>query len=437
LPISIVVVWILGFGASALAWTRPEDTAQQIAKGLKVDSIPIALGLAATGLLAWTAGYLFLRLRLLQLALDTLRGWSLKRGNHASTRYSFKRISAIFCAGLAARLALLGIGRYSYITEDLQGSITESSPLASVLGLVALLAPIALIIAAFATLCEPNRRRWILVIVILCVEVMFGLLSGYRSAVLLRFLSVAILYVLARGRIPLVAVVLTVLAVGFLSPFTSAYRDEVRTIEGTQVTATEAIALVPRIAQSTAADLSFRSLVTAPSDFLTQRLRFIDEVAIVVQKTPNEIPYVSVSDSILEAGSVLIPRIVWKDKPVFNTGLDYARTYWNQPEFIVSSQSPSIVGEGYLRGGLIAMVLILGLLGGATAALNRALSPRRYLAAAPLFVVAWIQLTNFEGSLILIVAGLTQGLLAMAAVMRWTNTASDRSESAYSSESAH
>lgn len=85
---------------------------------------------------------------------------------------------------------------------------------------------------------------------------------------------------------------------------------------------------------------------------------------IIMQKTPSLIPYQGI-ERFLAIPAYVIPRALWRDKPVLSRGNWFAIVYLNQPDFLKSSAAITIFGEGYMYAGWIGMMLaclILGLL---------------------------------------------------------------------------
>lgn len=424
LPFSFIGLWVVGYGLSSLAWRDPSaELLAQNSAHLRHGSVPFGLAMATVGLLAWTAGYGVVNLRLVRAAVSTLRRWSTSGvGGSGLVGYSLGRIVGVYAVGLGARLVLLALGRYSYITADLQGAITQSSPIAALLGHVEFLTTVGLLLLAYAAFQSGSATAKSLLAATLILEIPFGLLSGMRSFILLRLLGVAITYVLVRRRVPALASILLLCVLAVLSPFTEVYRGEVRGVSRTTLGATGAAELIPTLLASTVSQLSPGDVVSGPSDFLTSRLRFVDELAIVGQRTPSDIAYIPASETLLEATTVLIPRALWADKPVYTVGLQYARDFWNQPESIISSRSPTFPGDAYYRGGWVGLVALMALVGGLMAAVSTSLSPRLHPPAVPLFVVAWTALMSIEGSLSLLGAGLVQSLLIAAVAIRWASS---------------
>lgn len=419
IPAGVIIIWTVGYGVASISWRYPDDLRNVTARGLQVEHVPTALALAAIGLLAWQVGYLAFHFRWIEMLISGLTGWATDNVSPARSEYKLVRVCVIYLAGVASRLGLIALDRFAFLTSDLQAAVSTSSPINSVLSGLAYLATVGFFMLAYRSFKYPSRLQTCLLTAFTIVEMSFGLLSGLRSEVILRFVALGLIYFIVRGRIPLRIVVIAVLSVIVLTPFIDTYRTEVRENNDTKLTTNQAMQIIPETLATTVSEIEPTDLIGAPNDFITQRLRFIDEIAIVVQRTPDEFPYIDATDSLVEAAGVFVPRVVWADKPIYTIGLQYARDYWNQPEASISSRSPGFLGESYLRGGWVGVLALMPLLGGAMAATNRALSTRRNMSVTPMFVAAWIAFTNVETSLILLFAGLAQSLLLVAVCLRW------------------
>jgi hypothetical protein len=317
-------------------------------------------------------------------------------------------------------MVLLATGRYSYITTDLQGAVSTSSPVNAVASLMSKLAGIALILLAYAVFSgRSSRWRRVLLAAVLLSEVFFGLLAGMRSAVLLSLVSVALVYVLVRGRVPKLALASGFLVLAILSPLISEYRTSVRDSSGTTVTASEAAGRLPELTSGTVSELSLVDVARSPWVLVENRLRLIDEVAMVQQRTGREIPSIPVETSVTEFSTVFIPRVLWAGKPVYSGGQTYAQDYWGQDSTIFSSRSPTYVGEGYMRGGAVGVVVVMLLLGVVLRSVSEAFNPRLHPSAIPLYVMLWPVLITLEAPLTLLGASVAQVLIIGTLSVRW------------------
>ncbi len=85
---------------------------------------------------------------------------------------------------------------------------------------------------------------------------------------------------------------------------------------------------------------------------------------IIIERTPSSIPYEGI-EQFLAIPAYVIPRALWRDKPILSRGNWFAITYLNQPDFLSTSAAITVFGEGYMFSGWIGAALaclILGLL---------------------------------------------------------------------------
>jgi hypothetical protein len=142
--------------------------------------------------------------------------------------------------------------------------------------------------------------------------------------------------------------------------------------------------------------------------FIFGRFRGIDGPAMVVQRSPESIPYVPVSSSLLVPIGSFVPRFIWHGKPVYVDGLEFARQYFGQGAESFNSLTPTMLGDLYRRGGLVVVLMgmaALGWLSGfLTSLFSIGLSPQRLAVFAPFA----IELLNLEGGFALLPVSLVQ-----------------------------
>lgn len=421
LPVGVILTWALSYGLSSVAWLWPSNKAvqQSQAIGLRLESVSDALVVAAVGLFAWCSGFILLRLRVLEIGVTALRKWACREADGVERAFNSHRVLIVYALGLAGRLSQLALGRFGYITQDLDAAISQGSAIGSLASRIEVLAPIGLLLIAYVAFERQTTRSRTLLALVLLIEVGFGLLSGLRSEVLFSVVGVGLIFFVVRGRIPARWVLGALVAVAVLTPFNDAYREAVRSAAGTELTGSEAASLIPGLMIDVVQSTGAADLATGPVDFVSGRLRLIDEVAIVVQRTEEDVPFASPTSSFAVSATVFVPRVIWADKPVYTVGLDYAREFWRQPVSVVSARSPGYLGEAYLHGGLAAVVLLMLGLGGLTATVGRSLAVGAQRKVAPLLVASWIAFTDLEGSLVLFVPSLLLVMFATAASIRF------------------
>jgi hypothetical protein len=230
---------------------------------------------------------------------------------------------------------------------------------------------VALAFAAMRAFGAADRTRTrpdlVLLIVLVILEVsFFGLLAGGKVMwTLPKLLVVVFIYAQFRGRLPVSWILAFVVAVLLVSPVVQQFR----LLSNRAVVDGGAPALVVRSVEETTNDLGASTALSL--DTLMRRLRQVENVAVVIRDTPSVFPYArgqDVSDALLLTA---IPRVVWPDKPVFDAGRRFPQLYLSQPVESRSTTGPSHFGDLYRNFGIPGVVIGMGLLGMAFAALGR------------------------------------------------------------------
>ena len=193
--------------------------------------------------------------------------------------------------------------------------------------------------------------------------VIAGALGGNKENFVVAVLAVIIPRSAGR-RLPARAIIAALLFFLLLIvPFNAAYRASAR--GAVALSAGQAIAGAPAIlGQVASSDLSLAGLRQSAS-FLAVRIRTVDSPAIILQRTPGQIPYASPEQ--LAAAPLLdvVPRAVWPGKPVLDAGYQFSQEYFQlgASEFTSSDITPE--GDLWRHGGwtpVIAGMLLLGCL---------------------------------------------------------------------------
>ena len=144
-------------------------------------------------------------------------------------------------------------------------------------------------------------------------------------------------------------------------PFTIAYRAEVRT-SSADLSPRAAVAAAPAVAGSAASTASAGTIPESVS-YLAQRLQEIDASAIVLQKTPSQIPYAGSAQIPETLAAGLIPRALWPGKPIMAAGYQFSQEYYGTPPGLVTAAAITPQADLYRDGGWVTMVagmLVLG-----------------------------------------------------------------------------
>ena len=210
---------------------------------------------------------------------------------------------------------------------------------------------------------ERRRHAWITLVILFSAEVAFGAVAGVKGNFIIAVLAVAIPFSVSRRRLPKIPLILAALAfLLVVIPFTGAYRSVVRQGSVT-LTPGQAVSAAPEILRQTVTGNSAPSVLSSSITYLMQRIREIDNVAIIVQRTPQQIGFRSPLQLIEAPLEGIVPRILWPGKPLNLTGYEFSQEYFDLPSTLYTSTPDTFVGGLYLYGGWLPMLAGMFLLG--------------------------------------------------------------------------
>ena len=268
-------------------------------------------------------------------------------------------LPVLFAVSLLTRLLQVRLGVFGYSADYDQliamGAVTQYLAFGSGLGKV------ALVLAAmqfYAHRSSLSARRWLYFL--LLVEVSFGFLSGFKSAVIMPAVTVAFCQYLRTGRFSkswiVVVVVGLLVAYAVIEPFRLA-RYGNSTFSGTSVVSIAGTLI--ESAGSSADDtvnevggsapvlfsIASRSNLTNISSF---GIEYADIHPIMPAGSPNFL-----SDLFLAPLHAWIPRFIWGSKPLGNLGLWYNQEVMQMSDFSSSGMGPFTYL--YFAGGVVAV----------------------------------------------------------------------------------
>jgi len=347
--------FVLAFGVSNVLFFMPEDVLEVV--GLEPIVTPWMnqlMLLVMLGALAMWLGYdsgIGRRLgRMLQIS-RFLHQWMT-----TSTRVNRPALYVCIAISLVARLLMIKLGVYGYSSNFNQliagAAYTQYLLMAESLGEIALL---GLAIQCFASARSTLFNRQLLTLV-LGYEVLFGFLSGFKSQVVIPFIIVGLVYYSQRHRVPWIVIPAVVLglfaAYAVIEPFRDA-RNQDAGFEGTSV---EGIGQT-MISASSEPGAEEEGAGTALSILSRLNLTYVASRGLEYAATtaPPEGSPDFLGDIILAPAHALIPRFLWKNKPLHVSGLWYTVEVIGVDVYSSTAMSPFT----YLNfaGGPLAVVL--------------------------------------------------------------------------------
>ena len=411
---SWILFWYcIAFGISTVTWRGTQSgTAAEIVKSNVLRAMP----LVAVAMTAWVVGCLVgpgrpggvLAVRVLE---------SLQK------RYSDQVCGPgtpwiLYAIGVAARLAsTASTGRFGYV-GDAASAVDTASSYGQLLSLLSLLAPLGVCAAALQVFREKIPGAQIRLAVLFFAELTFGALAGGKQSFVIAILAVAIPMSAARHRLPRKMVIASLLIfMTIIIPFNQAYRSVAR--GGTaNLAPSEAIHEAPGILRQTLLGHSLIGVLPSSTEYLLQRIREIDSVAIIMQRQGGQIPFSSPVLLIEGPAADIVPRVIWKDKPILTVGYNFSQQYYGLPSTVYSSSAITPIGDLYRHGGWIPMIIGMFLLGCGVRLLDDVLDVRTNPQAIFLVLLLFPALVKGESDWVTLLAGLP------ATVLIWLLTVS-------------
>jgi hypothetical protein len=350
------LVWgALAFGLATISWTGPQV-------GTPAEILPSAvlraLWLTAVAFTMLAVGYCAGPFRFAGRAALRLSAWL--EGRYTGEIRRARVPWALFAFGVAAQVASSAVtGHFGYVGYG--GQAPTVTGYGQYLSLAGECVPLSVMAAAVRHYRTPAAGSGFTLAFLLAGAVIAGGLSGNKQPFVVAVLAV----IIPRGagrRLPARAITAAVLFfLLIVIPFNAAYRASTR--GAVTLTTRQAIATAPAILrQVTSSDLSLAGLGQSAA-FLAQRIRTEDSPAIILQRTPGQIPYAS-PGQLAEAPLLdVIPRIVWPGKPVLDDGLQFSAQYFELGADSGTSSDVTPEGDLWRHGGwvpVIAGMLLLG-----------------------------------------------------------------------------
>jgi hypothetical protein len=376
----------LTFGVTSLDWITPKTGTPGI---IGQQSVVMALYVFAVATVAWTSGYLIgtpsIVLRSMGSLVKIVSG-----GTRSSLRKGWFVPWAMYGAGALARIAEAILnGSVGYLGNP-EESVSSANGYTQLIRSATMLSIFALAVASYRLF--EKREGGITLAIMLTAEVATGAFLGMKESFLTAALAVILPYGIARRRMPVKALV--AVALGFLlviMPFNSAYRSVLRG-GGSTLTMEQASGAAPDVLAETINANGLTRTLSESYDATIYRLGLIDNVAIIVQRTPTEIAYRSPLEYLYAPFVGLVPRAVWPDKPILATGYEFSHEYYDLPTFLYTSSAVTLVGDFFRHGGWIAVMILSFVFGAIYRCFDQMLRPERNISSM-FFLLALLPVT--------------------------------------------
>jgi hypothetical protein len=272
------------------------------------------------------------------------------------------------------RLLTIRLGLYGYSASPERRELAEAY--IQYLGMAGELGKVVLVAVSLATF-RGMIPRWPMLL-LLVAETVFGILSGFKSAVILPFIIVGLCAYTVRGRLPAIflpsVVIGTFVAYALIEPFREARFKELdfdstslSSIVDTFVASRDSVYDRPEPDGPIAAPTS--SLFLRVSDVVTaaKGIEFADRWQVLPEGSPA-----FSKDILLSPLYSVVPRLLWEGKPINDVGVWYTQVVMGEG----TTSSTAMYPVTYLNfaGGVVAVILGFLVVGVIQSALFRGVS---------------------------------------------------------------
>lgn len=410
------------FGLGSMQWTQPQSVG--FARMLAPESVVSALALINFAWASWIVGYLA---NLLGFARNTVsRVVDLAIPPETINR-DWRPIGVwlLFSIGLVGQAIRSVTNTFGYLTNA-NAAITTFSGIGHLVVFLSDMGLFAVVLAAINYFSPARRGGLTPLVVISTSQAMLGLLQGSKEGVAIVVIAIALSYGLVKGRISVPLLVVSAIIFTFVVlPFVTNYREYVRGPNGQVLSATAAVGVIPVAAAETLTVGGYADSY----ERMASRLRNIDSLAIVIQKSPDLVPYQPLSDLVVQPAVGLVPRALWPGKPAFIGSYEFGQVYYSAPPGFVSAWAVTPEGDLYRRGGPLVLLIGMGLLGALYRLFDETLTARRDNRHLLLVVVLFAPMVKHETEIAPLLLSLPVGLLGVALALRALGLVGARADS--------
>jgi hypothetical protein len=403
----------LAFGLATISWLSPQSAAGP-SGAITPGSMLRALWMLAVALVMLTAGYCAGPWRLAAV-----------RARRSTGRLSARctgQVRSPMVPWVLAGVGLLAQFGYALLTGHLgyvgnaAAAVTTASGYGQYLAVAGECVPLAVVAAAIRAYQTKGPGDWLSLLVLFSTAIAAGAVAGGKESFVVAILAVVVPHTVVRGRLPTAAIVVAVLAfMLIIIPFNQAYRSSAR--GAVTLSTSQAVAAAPAIASQVASTDVSAAVLAESASYLAERIRTIDTPAMIIQRTPSQIPYASPAQLLIAPVVDLIPRLLWPGKPILTPGYQISQQYFLLPAQVYTSSDVTPEADLYRHGGWFPLIAGMFLLGCGVRVLDEVADLRRGVHGAFLIILLFPDIVEAGSDCATLLAGLPGVILLWLAVV--------------------
>jgi hypothetical protein len=408
------LVWgALAFGLATISWLSPQTEAGPSAAILP-GSILRALWMITVALAMLTVGYCAGPHR---LAASHARRATERLNRRFTDEIRGPMVSWVLLGvGLIAQFGFAALTGHLGFIGNVEASVSTASGYSQYLAVAGECVPLSVVAAAIRAYRVRTLGAWLTLLVLSVTAIVAGAIAGGKESFVVVVLALIIPHTVIRRRLPTRAIVAAVLFFMLIViPFNQAYRQSAR--GAVTLSTSQAVAAAPAIASQVASTDVSMAVLGESASYLAERVRTIDTPAIVIQRTPSEIPYSSPADLLIDPVADLIPRLVWPGKPILTPGYQISQQYYLLPAQVYTSSDVTPEADLFRHGGWFPLVLGMFLLGCGIRIIDEVADLRRGVHGAFLIVLLFPDIVQAGSDCASLLAGIPGMVLLWLAVV--------------------
>ena len=408
------LVWgALAFGLATISWLSPQ-TQTGPSGAILPASILRALWMIAVALAMLTVGYCAGPYR---LAASRARRATERLSRRFTDQIRSPMVPwALVAIGLIAQFGFAALtGHFGYI-GNVEASVSTASGYSQYLAVAGECVPLAVVAAAIRAYRTKTIWAWLTLLIMFATAIAAGAVAGGKESFVVAILAVVIPYTVIRRRLPIGAIATAVIFFMLIViPFNQAYRASAR--GAVTLSTSQAVAAAPAIAGQVAATDVSPAVLGESASYLAERIRTIDSPAMIMQRTPSEVPYASPADLLIAPVVDLIPRILWPGKPILTPGYQISQEYFDLPATVYTSSDVTPEGDLFRHGGWFPLIVGMFLLGCVIRIIDEVADLRRGVYGVFLIILLFPDIVQAGSDCATLLAGIPGMVLLWLAVV--------------------